>query len=127
MKNKILVVDDEEDMVGLTKKILELEGYNITIARSGNECLEKIKKSDFDLVLLDIMMPGMNGWDVFDEIHNIKSNSKVVFVSVLDISEKRKIYLMAQGLAGYIQKPFTDDELVKTVSEILTEKHIKTS
>lgn len=125
MGNKILVVDDEEDMVGLTKKILELEGYDITIARSGRECLEKIDGSDFDLVLLDIMMPGMSGWEVFDKIQEKKSDSKVVFVSILDISEKRKSHLMVQGLAGYIKKPFSDDELVETVNDILSEKQIK--
>jgi two-component system, OmpR family, response regulator VicR len=127
MGNKILVVDDEEDMVGLTKKILELEGYNITIARSGRDCLEKIEKTDFDLILLDIMMPGMSGWDVFDKIQEKKSDAKVVFVSILDISEKRRCHLMVQGLAGYIKKPFSDDELVETVNNILSEKQIKVS
>jgi CheY-like chemotaxis protein len=62
---KIMVVDNEPDIVDLTRTVLEIGGYNVVLAYSGEECLKKIDEEKVDLILLDIMMPGMSGWDVF--------------------------------------------------------------
>jgi CheY-like chemotaxis protein len=116
---KIMVVDNEPDIVDLTRTVLELGGYNVIPAYSGEECLRKIEKETVDLILLDIMMPGMSGWDVFNRIKKKGSDIKVAFMSVLEISDKRKQVLLDEGLADYIMKPFDKETLLKKVDNIL--------
>jgi len=116
---KIMVVDNEPDIVDLTRTVLELGGYSVMPAYSGEECLRKLEKETADLILLDIMMPGMSGWDVFNRIKKKNSEIKVAFMSVLEISDKRKQVLLDEGLADYIMKPFDKETLLKKVDNIL--------
>ena len=116
---KIMVVDNEPDIVDLTRTVLELGGYTVVPTYSGEECLRKLEKEKVDLVLLDIMMPGMSGWDVFNRIKKKNSGIKVAFMSVLEISDKRKQVLLDEGLADYIMKPFDKDTLLGRVDNIL--------
>ena len=118
---KIMVVDNEPDIVDLTRTVLELGGYEVIPSFSGEECLRKLEKEKVDLVLLDIMMPGMSGWDVFNRIKKKNSDTKVAFMSVLEISEKRKKVLLDEGLADYIMKPFDKEGLLQRIDKILKE------
>jgi two-component system response regulator VicR len=118
---KIMVVDNEPDIVDLTRTVLELGGYQVATAYSGEECLRRLEKEKVDLVLLDIMMPGMSGWDVFNRINKKSTEIKVAFMSVLEISDKRKQVLLDEGLADYIMKPFDKETLLNRVDKILTE------
>ncbi len=118
---KIMVVDNEPDIVDLTRTVLELGGYEVITAYSGEECLRQLEKEKVDLVLLDIMMPGMSGWDVFNRINKKSTNIKVAFMSVLEISDKRKQVLLEEGLADYIMKPFDKDSLLDRIDKILQE------
>ena len=118
---KIMVVDNEPDIVDLTRTVLELGGYQVVTAHSGEECLRLLEKEKVDLVLLDIMMPGMSGWDVFNRINKRSSKVKVAFMSVLEISDKRKQVLIEEGLADYIMKPFDKDSLLDRIDKILQE------
>lgn len=118
---KIMVVDNEPDIVDLTRTVLEIGGYEVVPVYSGEECLEKLEKVSVDLVLLDIMMPGMSGWDVFNRIKKSDKELKVAFMSVLEISEKRKETLLDEGLSDYILKPFDKDTLLDAVDRILKE------
>ena len=119
---KIMVVDNEPDIVDLTRTVLELGGYNVVTAYSGEECLRLLEKEKVDLVLLDIMMPGMSGWDVFNRINKKSIKIKVAFMSVLEISDRRKQVLIEEGLADYIMKPFDKDTLLDRVDKILQAK-----
>ena len=119
---KIMVVDNEPDIVDLTRTVLEIGGYQVLTAYSGEECLRRLEKEKIDLVLLDIMMPGMSGWDVFNKINKKSNEIKVAFMSVLEISDKRKQVLLDEGLADYIMKPFDKETLLNRVDKILTEK-----
>src|SRR4026208_337318 len=65
---KILIVDDEEDIVNLVRLILEDAGYQVTSCTNGVEALERLGKENFDLILLDIMMPMLSGWEVLREL-----------------------------------------------------------
>ena len=116
---KIMVVDNEPDIVDLTRTVLEIGGYSVIPAYSGEECLKLLEKQKVDLILLDIMMPGMSGWDVFNRINKKSSDVKVAFMSVLEISDKRKQVLLDEGLADYIMKPFDKDTLLNRVDNIL--------
>ncbi len=118
---KIMVVDNEPDIVDLTRTVLELGGYEVITAYSGEECLRQLEKEKVDLVLLDIMMPGMSGWDVFNRISKKSPDIKVAFMSVLEISDKRKQVLLEEGLADYIMKPFDKDSLLDRIDKILQE------
>jgi DNA-binding response OmpR family regulator len=118
---KIMVVDNEPDIVDLTRTVLELGGYQVVTAYSGEECLRLLEKEKVDLVLLDIMMPGMSGWDVFNRINKKSSDVKVAFMSVLEISDKRKQVLIDEGLSDYIMKPFDKETLLNRVDRILRE------
>jgi len=117
---KIMVVDNEPDIVDLTRTVLELGGYNVVTANSGEECLRILEKEKVDLVLLDIMMPGMSGWDVFNRINKKSPEIKVAFMSILEISDKRKQVLLEEGLADYIMKPFDKDGLLNRIDKILS-------
>ena len=116
---KIMVVDNEPDIVDLTRTVLEIGGYSVVPAYSGEECLKNLNKEKVDLILLDIMMPGMSGWDVFNRIKKKYTNVRVAFMSVLEISDKRKQVLLDEGLADYIMKPFDKDTLLDKVDNIL--------
>jgi two-component system response regulator VicR len=122
---KIMVVDNEPDIVDLTRTVLEIGGYEVIPAYSGEECLEKIENENVDLILLDIMMPGMSGWDVFNRINKKTPDIKIAFMSVLEISEKRKQVLLDEGLADYIMKPFDKDTLLDRVDKILKKEESK--
>jgi CheY-like chemotaxis protein len=119
MMKKIMVVDNEPDIVDLTRTVLEIGGYSVVPAYSGEECLKNLDKEKIDLILLDIMMPGMSGWDVFNRIKKKYTDVKVAFMSVLEISDKRKQVLLDEGLADYIMKPFDKDTLLNKVDNIL--------
>ena len=114
-----MVVDNEPDIVDLTRTVLEIGGYEVIPAYSGEECLEKLEQEPVELILLDIMMPGMSGWDVFNRIKQKNIDTKVVFMSVLEISEKRKQILLDEGLSDYIMKPYDKDTLLDKVDQIL--------
>jgi CheY-like chemotaxis protein len=117
---KIMVVDNEPDIVDLTRTVLEIGGYSVVPVYSGEECLRELQREKVDLVLLDIMMPGMSGWDVFNRIKKKNSEIKVAFMSVLEISDKRKQVLLEEGLSDYIMKPFDKDSLLERVDKILS-------
>lgn len=116
---KILVVDDEVDTVELIRTILKSEGHETIPAYDGRECLNILKKEKPDLILLDIMMPGMSGWDVLEKIREKHKKMKVAFVSIVEVSPERRKSLLNDGLSDYITKPFTADELVKRVKAML--------
>jgi len=119
---RIMIVDNEPDIVDLTRTVLEIGGYEVVPAYSGEECLRLLDREKVDLVLLDIMMPGMSGWDVFNRINKKSPEIKVAFMSVLEISDKRKQVLLDEGLADYIMKPFDKETLLNRVDRILKEE-----
>jgi len=116
---KIMVVDNEPDIVDLTRTVLEIGGYEVIPSYSGEECLKILDKNKIDLILLDIMMPGMSGWDVFNRIKKKYSKTKIAFMSVLEISDKRKKVLLDEGLSDYIMKPFDKESLLNKIDKIL--------
>ncbi len=118
-KKRILHVDDEADTLAVVKTILEKEGYEVVSAINGSKALKDVKLNNFDLLILDIMMPDMSGWDLFTRISKIKSTYKVIFLTVLEISEARLQELKGHGVKDYITKPFDRDELVKRVKKVI--------
>ncbi len=112
MTKTIFVVDDEEDIRESVKTLLEKNGYNVITAENGDDCLNKLKKVTPDLILLDIMMPGMSISDVVKNITDIK----IAFMSVVRISDARKKGLTSQdNIVDFLQKPFNVTDLIDRV------------
>jgi len=118
---RIMVVDDEKDLVSLVTKMLKKEGFETTPAYGGKECLEKLDREHPDLILLDIMMPDLDGWSVLKEIRK-KEELKSIPVCMLTIKNLTADTLAKGGIEGlidYINKPFTRGALVSRVKDNL--------
>ncbi|TET54152.1 MAG: response regulator [Actinobacteria bacterium] len=112
---KILIVDDEASVCAFVKFKLEKQGYRVFIAYNGEEALEIAEKENPDLVILDIIMPEMDGYEVLERIRN-DLNNKVPIMFLTSKKSNDDIYQGWQaGAACYITKPFTDLTLMQTV------------
>ena len=119
MSKKIMVVDDEPDTVDLVKLVLETEGFNVVTAYSGSECLKKLDEEKPDAVLLDIMMPEMDGWEVFKKIKEKYKDLPVAMLTVRnqDIDKMPGLHVLKAN--DYITKPFGRKELVERVKKLV--------
>lgn len=115
MQKRILVVDDDKINLLRTKKILE-RYYDVFLAESGVEALDKIKSEEFDLILLDIAMPGMDGIETFEHINEFPIKIPVIFLTASG-SEDDVLRAINLGAANYLKKPFYPQELLKRVAK----------
>ena len=124
MKKTIIIVDDEPNLRELVKGIMELEGYRVITAEDGKRGLEAIEAHKPDLVLLDMMMPGMTGREVCQKIRATPkiADTKVIFLTVAKFSEMGKGMLKDMQVIDYITKPFDNANLVERVKKALTRK-----
>lgn len=122
MVKKIIVVDDEENLVELVRAVFEQEGFEVIGVNSGQECLEKLKEVKPDLILMDMMMPMMSGRETTEKIRqNPKTkNLKIVFLTVARFSEVGKDTLKKLNVLDYITKPFDNADLVRRVKKLLS-------
>ena len=111
--SRILIVEDEKDIAELEKDYLELSGFEVEIAGNGTEGLEKALNEDFDLYILDLMLPGVDGFEICKRIRDVKDTP------ILMVSAKRddidKIRGLGLGADDYVTKPFSPSELVARV------------
>lgn len=117
---KVLIVDDEADFADLLKRRLELSGYNVQTSCNGHEGLQKVKDDEPDLVLLDIMMPKMDGYNFcrmlkFDERYK---NIMIIFVTAKSQDADRFLG-MEVGADAYLTKPFEAEDLLQKMKELL--------
>lgn len=122
MAKKILVVDDEIDIAKVTSVRLKKYGYEITNAFSGEEGLDFLKKDHFDLVLLDILLPGIQGYEV---CKTIKSDEKLKNIPVIFFTatvSNVKDAVKEFGADDYITKPFEVEDLISVIKKNLNEK-----
>jgi len=116
----ILVVDDQSEILDLTRMVLTDEGYSVTTAGGGSEALRIARGRRFDLALLDINMPGMDGWETLKLFKADEELSGVPVVMFSVKSEVRdKVYGLQRGALDYITKPFGVEELILRVRRIL--------
>ena len=116
MKKKILVVDDEENIRLLFKEELEEEGYEVDTASNGLEALEKVKAASFDVIVLDIKMPVMDGIQALNAIKNMNKDQPVILCSAYG---EFKQDLSSWVSDGYVVKSADTRELKMTIREIL--------
>lgn len=117
---KILIVDDEKDIRRLISHTLGFHGHEVLEAGSGEEAIEKVREAKPDLIVLDIMMPDMDGWDVLRELRKRGLRGKTL-VLVLTAKTQEIEYATAWrlGVDDYVTKPFDPDELALVISETL--------
>lgn len=120
MAKKVLIVDDETNIVISLEFLMEQAGYELRIAHNGREALEQVAVFGPDLVLLDVMMPQVNGFDV---CRRIRENPDWQAIKIIMLTAKGREVEMAKGLAlgadAYITKPFSTKELLAQVRRIL--------
>ena len=118
---KIMIVDDEQSLLELVRGILEAENFEVITVSSGEECLAKLKTVKPDLILLDMMMPGMSGREVCEKIRATPETKdlKVAFVTVAKFSAAGMGALKEMNVLDYITKPFDNDDLVKRVKKMI--------
>lgn len=114
---KIMLVDDEPDIRYLMKRKLEREQYEVVEADSGEECLNKIKQEKPDLILLDIMMPGMSGWETLECIKEMEDTAEILIIifTVMDVTPEAMSKKEELGFVDYIVKPFDYNDLLKRI------------
>ena len=120
MPKEILIVDDEPSIVVPIQFLMEQQGYSVIIAENGHDALDVIYKYIPDLVLLDIMLPGIDGYEVCEIV---RLNPKLRGIKIIFLTAKGREVEIAKGLAlgadAYIVKPFSNTELVAKVKELL--------
>ncbi|MFA5065975.1 MAG: response regulator [Dehalococcoidia bacterium] len=119
-KRKILLVEDETLLREALKEWLEDDGYNVEVAQSGEEALEKIKREEYSFVVLDLRLPGIDGLQAFEEAKDIKPETKGLIITAYP-SEETQQRARDIGLIDYLPKPFQIDDLEKIISGALEE------
>ncbi len=120
MPPKVMIVDDDPSIVVALEFLMEQNGYEVQVARSGEEAIESIPKFQPDLILLDIMLPGIDGYEVC-EILRLKPQwrgIRVVFLTAKG-SEEDIARGLVLGADAYIVKPFTNQDVVDTVNGLI--------
>jgi DNA-binding response OmpR family regulator len=114
---KVLVIDDEEHLTSLVKAYLVKDGYQVTIANNGREGLDAVRRVHPDLIILDIMMPEMDGYE-FIRVLRVDSDTPVIFLTA-KVDEQERVLGLELGADDYIVKPFYPRELISRVRAVL--------
>jgi DNA-binding response OmpR family regulator len=118
---EILVVDDEPAICALLTDILEQQGFSCKTANTSDSALNLLTQQSFDLVLLDIRMPGMSGMELLEIIHKSYASTPVIMVTAVN-DANTAVEAMKKGAADYILKPFALDDVTNRVNEIIRTK-----
>jgi len=124
MPKEILIVDDEPSIVVPIQFLMEQQGYSVLIAENGHDALDMIYQYHPDLILLDIMLPGIDGYEVCEIV---RLNPKLRGIKIIFLTAKGREVEIAKGLAlgadAYITKPFSNADLVAKVKTVLDNIH----
>jgi DNA-binding response OmpR family regulator len=123
-KKKVVCIEDEPEMIDLVKLILGRKGFELTGAMGGREGLAAVRRIKPDLVLLDLMMPDMDGWEVYQQM---KADEELMDIPVIVVTAKAQSIDKVLGLHiakvdDYVTKPFGPQELLQSVERVLSKK-----
>lgn len=116
---KVLIVDDDEHICDLVRIVLEADGFQVDMAFEGNLALQNIEGRQYDLVILDIMLPGVDGWEICRRIRNSPARKTPVIMLTAKGEEIDRILGLEVGADDYITKPFSPRELLARVKALL--------
>ena len=121
MKTRVLIVDDEKEFVKVLSKRLLIRDYDVTASLSGEDAIEKVKAYNFDVVILDVAMPGMDGIETLHEIKGIKPLTEVIMLTG-HASVETAIEGMKLGALDYLKKPCETEDLVAKINKAYERK-----
>ncbi|MDG2385356.1 MAG: response regulator transcription factor [Pirellulaceae bacterium] len=120
-KKRILLVDDDADIIEALKFALSAQGYEILVARDGNQGLATAEREDPDLVILDMMMPKRSGFLVLEKLRRSRAVPMRVIMITANEGSRHKAYAEMLGVDDYIRKPFAMDRLIESVARLLND------
>ncbi len=115
---KILCVDDDPEFLRILGRMLEEKGYEVYLAESGKKALEILKNVSPDLILLDIMMPELDGWETLKEIRSTGNKAPVIMITIMYAIEDRE-KSFEHGADAHVPKPIKKVQLFKTIEWVL--------
>ena len=114
----VLIIEDSQEICENTTELLELAGFKVIAAVNGREGIEAAVKKSPDIILCDILMPEMNGYEVIKQLKENTSTAAIPFIYVTASGEKNEVKLaMEMGADGYVRKPFDVDELMAAINK----------
>ena len=119
---RLLVAEDEKDLNRIIAKKLKVEGYSVDTCFDGEEALTYIELTNYDAIIMDIMMPKKNGYEVLKEMRQKGSHVPVLFLTAKDVLEDR-VYGLDLGADDYLVKPFHFEELMARLRVVIRRKH----
>lgn len=123
MKAHLFYVEDDESLSFVTRDNLELQGYRVTYCENGKTAMEMIRQNDFDLCILDVMLPDTDGFTIAEEIRKFNTQVPIIFLTAKSMKEDR-IRGLRLGADDYMTKPFSIEELILKVEIFLRRSKI---
>ena len=119
MEKRVMIVDDEPDVLASLKTVFEHQKYDVITVTSGDECLKEIEKGFKGIVLMDLMMPVMDGWDTINEIVNrgLLKNVEIAIITGKGTKDFQKMSLLGSYAFDYLTKPLDIDKLISVVEK----------
>jgi DNA-binding NtrC family response regulator len=121
LKGDVLLVDDEEQFLNVLAKRLEKRGFTVETAESGEKAIDKVKSRDFDTVILDLFMPGMDGMETLKRIREENPNLSIIILSGQATIEK-SVEVMKMGASDLLEKPVDLNKLLEKIAETRRKK-----
>src|SRR5687767_13926751 len=118
---RVLVADDEEHILSVMTDVLEGAGHEVVGVRDGQAAVESLITGDFDVALIDVMMPKVDGYHVAQQIHGLPNPPKVIIVTSRDFDGDRRA-LTAAGASAFLPKPFSNRELIDVVNNLVKQR-----
>jgi two-component system response regulator VicR len=123
MRNKkILVVDDDPNIRELLQVNLQAAGYDVRLATDGSEALDRLRQEQLDCLILDVMMPDTDGWEVLKTVRDQYPGVRIVMLTARDKPRDRMIGKDILGADEYLTKPFDTEVLIRTLEEVCHEE-----
>lgn len=116
-KKVILIVDDDVDLLENTAFLIKSSGYDVIMAQNGADAVHKYKETSPNLVLMDVRMPILDGYDAFFKIKQFDSNAKVILITAYAHDEKKHIKAKSLNLIDTISKPYTIEHLEEAIAK----------
>jgi CheY-like chemotaxis protein len=118
---RVLIADDEEHILEVMIDVLEGAGHVVIGVHDGEQAVKRLRESRFDVALIDVMMPKMDGYHVAAQIHGLEDPPRVVIVTSRNFDgDKQALY--AAGVAAFLPKPFSNRDLIEVVARLLAEQ-----
>src|SRR5215216_4791528 len=125
MPPTILIAEVYDDNRELLRLVLANANYEVREARNGQECLDLARENPPDLIMVDLSMPGLDGWEVFEALKANASTAHIPCVAVTAHTDHDRVRALQSGFSDFVGKPFRTEELLTTVKRLVTKKHRK--